>query len=351
MASEGYDTIVEEAQPNKVFVANLSFETSLEDLNAHLASFNINATEATLFEDRNGNSKGCAMLTLENESDVATAIDSLVGTTLGDRELFARADRGPRAPREPKSEKPKRRKKKAARAEADGEYEDEAEVEAEEAPADPCALYIGNLAWSIDDAILRDTFSAHGEITKAEVARERRGDRSQGWGVVEFASADSATAATEALHGAELFERQIVVEMRRGAKKARKPRKKKTRANRAEDGADGEEAPVPRRRTRRDQQDPADIPTIAVENAQCHLFVGNLAWDAVDSDLFDLFSQHGSVVSATVVRDKRSERSRGYGTVQMSGEAECGAAIDALNETSFMERDLTVRQDNRVSSQ
>lgn len=332
---ENEETVVAvEAQPDKVFVANLSFKTSLDELNEHLSGLSINATEATLFEDRNGNSKGCAMLTLASEGDVDAAIDSLVGSMLGERELFARADRGPRAPRAPREPKP------------------EAE-QAEEEPANPCVLYIGNLAWTIDDATLRDTFSAHGEIVKAEVARERRSERSQGWGVVEFTSIDSAAAATEALHGAELFERQIVVEVRRGAKKQKKKKKPKAKA-RPQDGdgegeGDGDEA-VPRRKTRKEKRAPAEIQTTVVDNAACHLFVGNVAWDAVDSDLFDLFSQHGTVVSAVVVRDARSERSRGYGTVQMGSEAEVQAAIDGLNLSSFMERELTVRSDKRVSS-
>lgn len=331
---ETEETVFGEAEANKVFVANLSFTTSLDELNEHLAGLNIDASEASLFEDRSGNSKGCAMLTLSSEGDVEAAIEGLVGSMLGERELFARADRGPRAPRAPREPRP------------------EFEAQVEEEPANPCVLYIGNLAWSIDDAILRDTFDAHGEIVKAEVARERRSERSQGWGVVEFTSADSAAAATEALHGAELFERQIVVEVRRGAKKAKKPRKKKPRAKRTEDGegeGEGDEA-VPRRQMRREKKAPAEFMTTVVDNAACHLFVGNLAWDAVDGDLFDLFSQYGTVTSAVIVRDPRSERSRGYGTVQMGGEAECQAAIDGLNLTSYMERDLTVRFDNRVSS-
>lgn len=56
------------------------------------------------------------------------------------------------------------------------------------------------------------------------------------------------------------------------------------------------------------------------------LFVGNLPWTTTSDDLQQLFSQYGSVVSAEVKADKFTGRSRGFGFVEMSSEAEAEAA-------------------------
>lgn len=61
------------------------------------------------------------------------------------------------------------------------------------------------------------------------------------------------------------------------------------------------------------------------------IFVGNLSFEVTDFDLEDLFKQHGEVVSAKVILDRDTNRSRGFGFVEMSSESSVQAAIDALN--------------------
>ena len=61
------------------------------------------------------------------------------------------------------------------------------------------------------------------------------------------------------------------------------------------------------------------------------LYVGNLSYATRDDDLQQLFSQHGGVVSASVMTDRDSGRSKGFGFVEMSSDAEAQAAIQALN--------------------
>jgi cold-inducible RNA-binding protein len=72
------------------------------------------------------------------------------------------------------------------------------------------------------------------------------------------------------------------------------------------------------------------------------LFVGNLSWDAKNEDLQELFSAYGTVTSARVVEERETGRSRGFGFVEMGSDEEAQAAIDALNETDFMGRPLSV---------
>ncbi|PIX61914.1 RNA-binding protein [Candidatus Uhrbacteria bacterium CG_4_9_14_0_2_um_filter_41_50] len=72
------------------------------------------------------------------------------------------------------------------------------------------------------------------------------------------------------------------------------------------------------------------------------LFVGNLPWSVDDQALADLFAKYGEVVSARVVRDRMTDRSRGFGFVEFTDEASAQGAVEALNETEVEGRAITV---------
>lgn len=73
-----------------------------------------------------------------------------------------------------------------------------------------------------------------------------------------------------------------------------------------------------------------------------NLYVGNLPYSTTDEQLRDLFAAYGTVVSATVLRDRYSGLSRGFGFVEMSSDAEAEAAIQGLNGTMLEGRPLKV---------
>jgi RNA recognition motif-containing protein len=73
------------------------------------------------------------------------------------------------------------------------------------------------------------------------------------------------------------------------------------------------------------------------------IFVGNLSFQATDSDLKKLFSQFGEVISAKVVTDNYTHRSRGFGFVEMANE-HAEKAINDLNASSFMQQSLNVNE-------
>lgn len=73
-----------------------------------------------------------------------------------------------------------------------------------------------------------------------------------------------------------------------------------------------------------------------------NLYVGNLPYSTTDEELRDLFAAYGTVVSATVLRDRYSGLSRGFGFVEMSNDAEAQAAIQGLNGTMLEGRPLKV---------
>ena len=72
------------------------------------------------------------------------------------------------------------------------------------------------------------------------------------------------------------------------------------------------------------------------------LYVGNLPWSVDNSQLEELFSEFGSVISANVITDRDSKRSRGFGFVELeSGGPE---AIEAMNDSELEGRKLTVNE-------
>jgi cold-inducible RNA-binding protein len=73
-----------------------------------------------------------------------------------------------------------------------------------------------------------------------------------------------------------------------------------------------------------------------------NIYVGNLAWSVTSDDLLELFSQFGKVLSAQVISDRETGRSRGFGFVEMENGEDAQKAIDALNGSSHQNRQLTV---------
>lgn len=72
------------------------------------------------------------------------------------------------------------------------------------------------------------------------------------------------------------------------------------------------------------------------------LYVGNLPFSARDDGLQELFAQAGTVVSATVITDRESGRSKGFAFVEMSSPEEAEKAIQMFNGYSMGGRDLRV---------
>ncbi len=75
-----------------------------------------------------------------------------------------------------------------------------------------------------------------------------------------------------------------------------------------------------------------------------NIYIANISFKASEGELKDLFSQFGEVSSAKIVKDRETNRSRGFGFVEMPNDSEGNAAIAQLNGVSFQDRDLVVNE-------
>ncbi|KAF6149507.1 hypothetical protein GIB67_003655 [Kingdonia uniflora] len=196
--------------------------------------------------------------------------------------------------------------------ELEGEEEEET-VEgessgAEETYAEPpeeAKLFVGNLSFEIDSEKLAQLFDQAGVVEVAEVIYNRETDQSRGFGFVTMSTVAEAEKAVEIFHRYDLNGRLLTVNKAapRGSRPERAPR---------------------------------------VYEPSFKIYVGNLPWQVDDASLEQTFSEHGKVVEARVVYDRESGRSRGFGFVTMSTQAELNDAIAALDGTSMDGRPIRV---------
>jgi RNA recognition motif-containing protein len=75
-----------------------------------------------------------------------------------------------------------------------------------------------------------------------------------------------------------------------------------------------------------------------------NIYIGNLPYTLSDDELRDLFAQFGEVTSATVIRDRETGRSKGFGFVEMSNNGAAGEAIRAMHDTELKGRKIVVNE-------
>lgn len=81
-----------------------------------------------------------------------------------------------------------------------------------------------------------------------------------------------------------------------------------------------------------------------LEKNNVNLYVGKLPYSTTDQNLADLFGQYGQVLSARVIKDRETGRSKGFGFVEMSDEQEARTAMNALNHTLLEDQSIIVNE-------
>lgn len=75
-----------------------------------------------------------------------------------------------------------------------------------------------------------------------------------------------------------------------------------------------------------------------------NIFISNLNYTTVESDLQELFENYGTVESTKIITDRDSGRSRGFAFVEMPNEEEAKRAIEALHQSDFKQRTLNISE-------
>lgn len=82
--------------------------------------------------------------------------------------------------------------------------------------------------------------------------------------------------------------------------------------------------------------------SVAGISVMTNIYVGNLPYTTTEAELEQVFSPHGEVSRASVITDRETGRSRGFGFIEMPNDEEAAAAIEALNGSDFGDRSLVV---------
>lgn len=107
-----------------------------------------------------------------------------------------------------------------------------------------------------------------------------------------------------------------------------------------ESRAPREDRPARERREPRAPREPRKPEVVEVTTPR--LYIGNLSYDAAESDLFELFSGVGTVANVEIVTNKHTQRSKGFGFVQMNAISEAKRAVEELHDKEYMGRKLVV---------
>ena len=192
-----------------------------------------------------------------------------------------------------------------------------------------------------------------GDVQYSKVLTDRDG-RSKGCGIVEFSTVEGAKDAIEKLTDTELKGRKIFVrEDREDGKRGggggggannnkRAPPQDKKDPTPAEGASGDKAAPAAAEST----STPASASSSdKVEGSQ--LFIGNLSWDTTWQELKDHFGSCGTVEYSNVAIG-RDGRKKGFGFVRFATKEEADVAIEKMNGTEFMGRNIEVRLDNKA---
>ncbi|KAL3628921.1 hypothetical protein CASFOL_027967 [Castilleja foliolosa] len=167
-------------------------------------------------------------------------------------------------------------------------------------------VFVGNVPYDVDSGKLAEIFGDAGVVEIAEIIYNRETDQSRGFGFVTMSTVEEAEKAIELFDKYNINGRLLTVN--KAAPKGSRPER----------------------------------PPRVSESSSSRIYVGNLPWSIDNAGLEDLFSNYGKVVSARVVSDRETGRSRGFGFVEMSSESETTDAINNLDGNNVDGRAIRV---------
>jgi RNA recognition motif-containing protein len=291
----------------RLYVGNLKFEVSWQDLKDHMKKIGP-VVRADLLTDASGRSKGCGLVEYASGRDARAAMQQLNNTELMGRPIFIREDRenGVMPPNRQQNNMGPSNSHHERNAPSNG-------------PPTPKLgsrfLFVGNLSWDVSWQDLKDHMkSLGGLVAHADIMLDSTG-RSLGGGLVEFATVQDANNVVLNLQDSELKGRRIFI------------REDRERDNgNADSGRGGHSGGSNNSGNRR-------------------LYVGNLDFKTKWFDLKDHFKTIGSVTRADVIMEDDGVRSKGFGIVEYESSSDADAAIAQLSGSTLNGRQIFVRED------
>lgn len=175
----------------KLFVGNLPFNVDSAALAGLFEQAGDVQMVEVIYDKTTGRSRGFGFVTMSTKEEAEAAAQQLNGYELQGRVL--RVNSGPPPPKSENSSFRGSRGRERTGSNSSNR------------------LYVGNLAWSVDDDALATLFSEQGNVREARVVYDRESGRSRGFGFVTYNSAEEVNSAIEALDGLDLNGRSIRV--------------------------------------------------------------------------------------------------------------------------------------------
>jgi len=214
------ETKEKNVEKNRVYVGNLSYRTTSEELKAYFLTVCSGVTSAEVISYPNGRSKGCGLVEFKSPSEAEKAIKELNNTELASRKIFIREDREEKGfqggtnnkniTKKPINRQPERRIYNYNNNNNRNYQPRDQKQDSRKKNTDGSNLYVGNLPYATQDQDLKSLFEDFGEVVKAEVSLDRNG-RSKGFGIVKMNNIEEANAAIVGLNEHEFQSRKLVV--------------------------------------------------------------------------------------------------------------------------------------------
>lgn len=305
--------------PSRLYVGNLAYEVTWEDLKDHFRNAGEIVVRADVAQDSDGRSKGYGIVQYSSATRARAAIERMSGSVLMGRPIHVREDREEHIV----STSHDRGQSHSVNHPTTQSINHQNQTNYNQVSLVGRKLWVGNLPYNVQWQDLKDHFRGAGNILHAEVLQDAMG-RSKGCGIVEFGSSSEALRVMAEMNGSEINGRTIFVR---------------------EDREEHSVAPGAGRSAGNGGH-PSQIPNASHTGGGigCRLYVGNLPYDVKWQELKDHCRKAGHIIHADVLQDKTG-RSKGCGIVEYASEAEAQHARSILDGTEIMGRPIFVRED------
>jgi RNA recognition motif-containing protein len=294
----------DETRNRRVYVGNLAWEVSWQDLKDLMKNTGHEVTRADVMIGPDGRSKGCGIVEFATAEGAQQAVLTLNDAELDGRQIFVREDR------EDRNSGGGGFSSRSSTGSGGGGHRFSSGEKGQGR-----RVYIGNLSWDVAWQDLKDHMRQAGDVVHAEVICEQNG-RSKGCGIVEFATDEEAKEAIRTLTDTELKGRMIFV--------------REDRESASAGAAVGQQHGGGER----------------VQNTS--VYVWNLAYETSWQELKDHMRKAGNVDQATILTDPDGQ-SIGCGVVVYQREHEAARAIRELQGAELKGRAMNLREDHAQS--